>query len=103
MSWSAMPFPTSRGRRCVPPPPGMIPTLTSGWPELRVFGSEPDGARHRGFASTAERKAVDGRDYRLTKILDQVECRLCAPGVGRRTDRGDRRHFGEVRPCDERF
>src|SRR5438128_266311 len=27
-------LPTSRGRRCVPPPPGMIPNATSGWPNF---------------------------------------------------------------------
>ena len=30
---SALFSPTSRGRRCVPPKPGMIPSLISGWPK----------------------------------------------------------------------
>src|SRR3982074_2577172 len=34
MSCSAKPFPTKRGRRCVPPAPGMSPNLTSGCPNL---------------------------------------------------------------------
>src|SRR2546425_2711270 len=34
MSCSARPLPTSRGRRCVPPPPGGMPRVTSGWPNL---------------------------------------------------------------------
>ena len=33
---SARPLPTSRGRRCVPPYPGMMPIVTSGWPNLAV-------------------------------------------------------------------
>src|SRR5258706_6553048 len=36
MSCSARPLPTRRGRRCVPPPPGSNPSLTSGWPNLAV-------------------------------------------------------------------
>ena len=31
---SALAGPTSRGSRCVPPKPGMIPRLISGWPKL---------------------------------------------------------------------
>src|ERR1700751_3581109 len=31
---SARPFPTRRGKRCVPPPPGNKPSFTSGWPNL---------------------------------------------------------------------
>ena len=31
---SALPSPTRRGRRCVPPKPGMIPRLISGWPNV---------------------------------------------------------------------
>ena len=30
----ARPMPTTRGRRCVPPQPGMIPIDTSGWPSF---------------------------------------------------------------------
>src|SRR5882757_8989153 len=34
--------------------------------ELRTVHRDPDGARHRGLAAAAERKAVDGCDHRLT-------------------------------------
>ena len=30
----ALALPTARGRRCVPPAPGTIPRLTSGWPNF---------------------------------------------------------------------
>src|SRR3954471_4182288 len=33
-SSSALPSPTSRGSRCVPPKPGMMPRLISGWPNV---------------------------------------------------------------------
>ena len=32
----ALAFPTARGRRCVPPAPGMMPSLISGWPNFAV-------------------------------------------------------------------
>src|SRR5450756_2097548 len=32
----ALAFPTARGRRCVPPAPGMTPSLISGWPNFAV-------------------------------------------------------------------
>src|SRR6266446_3499568 len=36
MSCRARPLPTKRGRRCVPPPPGTSPSVTSGWPNFAV-------------------------------------------------------------------
>ena len=38
-SSAPMALPTRRGKRCVPPPPGMMPMATSGWP--RWARSEP--------------------------------------------------------------
>jgi hypothetical protein len=32
----ALALPTARGRRCVPPAPGMMPSLISGWPNLAL-------------------------------------------------------------------
>ncbi|KAG1304976.1 hypothetical protein G6F62_015649 [Rhizopus arrhizus] len=32
----ALALPTARGRRCVPPAPGITPSLISGWPNLAV-------------------------------------------------------------------
>ncbi len=36
MSRIARPWPTSRGSRWVPPPPGMIPRFVSGWPSFAL-------------------------------------------------------------------
>ena len=32
----ALALPTARGRRCVPPAPGMMPSLISGWPNFAL-------------------------------------------------------------------
>ena len=32
----ALALPTARGRRCVPPAPGMMPSLISGWPNCAL-------------------------------------------------------------------
>ena len=32
----ALLLPTARGRRCVPPAPGMMPSLISGWPNFAL-------------------------------------------------------------------
>ncbi|MCY1378953.1 hypothetical protein D9M69_666270 [compost metagenome] len=32
----ALDLPTARGRRCVPPAPGMMPSLISGWPNFAL-------------------------------------------------------------------
>ena len=59
---SAFATPTRRGSRCVPPKPGMIPSLISGWPKLGRVGRDADVARHRELAAAAEREPVDGSD-----------------------------------------
>ena len=61
---SALFSPTSRGRRCVPPKPGMIPSLISGWPKSAELRGEAHVAGHRELAAAAEREAVDRRDRR---------------------------------------
>ena len=33
----ARPMPTTLGSRCVPPQPGMIPIVTSGWPSFAAL------------------------------------------------------------------
>ena len=73
MSCRARPFPTSRGRRWVPPPPGTSPSVTSGWPNFAFVHRDPDGASHRRLAAAAERKAIDRRDHRLAEVLDEIE------------------------------
>ena len=41
--------------------------------EFRAVHCDPDGARHRGLAAAAERKAIDGCNYRLAEALDEIE------------------------------
>jgi hypothetical protein len=74
-----------------------------GLAESGFFGCEPDSTGDRGFASSTQRKAVHGGDDWLAKILDQIKRLLRAASVGRRLNRGNCGHFGEIRPCDERF
>ena len=64
-SSSARPTPTIRGSRCVPPPPGMSPSLISGCPSCGVVGRDPDVAAHRQLEPAAEAEAVDRGDERL--------------------------------------
>ena len=51
-----------RGRRCVPPKPGVMPRAISGWPNLAVLAAKPDVAGQRQLAAAAEGEPVDGRD-----------------------------------------
>src|SRR5258705_6529677 len=44
-----------------------------GLAELRAVRRDPDRARHRRLAATAERETIDSRDDRLPKILDDIE------------------------------
>ena len=61
--------PTRRGRRCVPPQPGIRPSLISGCP---AAPSAMIRGRRRPalLAPAADGGAVDGRDHRLGKVLD---------------------------------
>ena len=96
-------MPTSRGRRCVPPPPGNNPSLTSGWPNFAFSDGDPDGAGHRRLAAAAERKAVDGRDHRLAEIFDEIEDLLPEAAGLFGLDRGDMRELADVGAGDERL
>ncbi len=58
----ALALPTARGSRCVPPAPGMMPSLISGCPNLRAVRRNDEIAHHRQFAATSERVARDGGD-----------------------------------------
>ena len=42
----ALALPRARGRRCVPPAPGMTPSLISGWPNFGVVGGDHEVAHH---------------------------------------------------------
>ena len=103
MSCSARPLPTSRGRRCVPPPPGTSPKRDFGLAELRVLHRDPDGAGHRRLAAAAERKAIDGRDHRLAEILDEIEDLLPETAGLLRLERRDMRELADVGAGDERL
>ena len=59
------PGPISRGRRCVPPPPGRMPISTSGSPTFADGHCDAVVARQRHFQSAAEGVAVDRRDDRF--------------------------------------
>ena len=65
----ALALPTARGRRCVPPAPGMMPSLISGWPNFARVGGDDEIAHHRQLAAAAEREARDRRDHRLSHRL----------------------------------
>ena len=85
ISQAARPGPTSRGSRCVPPPPGSRPRRTSGKPTTVGMG-DPDVAGKRELEPAAEAVAVDRRDDRDRAGLDQVRGRLDPAGgssVGR--------------------
>ena len=56
--------PTRRGRRWVPPKPGMIPSLISGWPKIAERGDQAHVAGHGQLAAAAVGEAVDRGDRR---------------------------------------
>jgi len=66
-------LPTRRGRRCVPPAARNESQGDLGLAELRTLDGDPDRAGHRGLATAAQGKAIDGRDHRLAEILDEIE------------------------------
>ena len=103
MSCRARPLPTSRGSRCVPPPPGTSPECDFGLAELRGLHRDPDGAGHRRLAAAAERKAIDGRDHRLAEILDEIEHLLSEAAGLLGFERRDMRELADVGAGDERL
>src|SRR5581483_12027922 len=64
-------LPSKWVRRWVPPLPGMMPRLTSGWPK-RALSEAMMISPHRQLAAAAERKAAHGRDQRLGDLVDAV-------------------------------
>ena len=70
---SAVSTPTSRGRRCVPSAPGMMPRFTSGQAELRAGDRHAVVAGHGHFEPAAERGAVDRHHHRLRALLDALQ------------------------------
>ena len=96
-------MPMSRGRRCVPPPPGSRPRVTSGWPNFALSNRNPDGAGHRGLAAATERKPIDGRDYRLAEILDEIKDFLSETAGLLRCERRGMRELTDVGARDKGF
>ena len=52
-------LPTARVSRWVPPAPGMMPRLISGWPKLRRLGGDDQVARQGQLAAAAQAVAAD--------------------------------------------
>ena len=87
------PRPTMRGRRCVPPAPGMMPRRGLGQAEDGVLGRDAQVAGQGQLAAAAQRVAVDGRDASPRRGLSMADMsrelmeasassrRRCADGV----------------------
>ena len=68
--------PISRGRRWVPPPPGISPRRTSGSAKLASGVGDPDVAGERHLEPAAQTVTVDRRDDGNRQLLDQLGERL---------------------------
>ena len=68
----ALALPTARVSRCVPPMPGMTPSLISGWPNFALSAAMMMSHMHRELAAAAEREARDRRDHRLAHARDAI-------------------------------
>ena len=69
---------TSRGSRCVPPAPGMMPSSTSGCPSFASARRDAVVAGHRQLEAAAERVAVNRGDERLGRVLERFSS-ACVP------------------------
>ena len=74
-----------------------------GLTESRAVGGEAQRARHRQFASTTEREAVDGGDHRLAEILDRIKQQLTATRVLFAFDRREDGQLVDVGASNERL
>ena len=73
ISSSARPRPTRRGRRCVPVPPGRMPSATSGWLiTVRPRAPKRMSQRHRELAAAAADAPADLRDHRLRHAAEAL-------------------------------
>ena len=76
---SASAAPASRGSRCVPPAPGMMPSSTSGWP---TFASFVGDAVVAGHARPRARRRARCRESRRRAAWSRPRCRFssaCVP------------------------
>ena len=69
----ALALPTARVSRCVPPAPGMMPSVISGWPNTALSAAMMMSQAHGELAAAAERISGDRRDDRLAAMADAVE------------------------------
>ena len=90
-----MDLPIARVSRWVPPMPGMVPSVISGWPNFAVSDGDDDVAHHRELAAAAERIAADGRDRRLAAAGDAVAADR-GEIAGEHVDEGFRLHLLDV-------
>ena len=86
--------------RCVPPKPGITPSLTSGWPNFALSRRVDEVARERELAAAAEREAVDRRDPRHAASVS-IDVAERAARLGERL-RLRRRHARPSRRCRRR-
>ena len=75
MKSSARSAPMSRGRRWVPPAPGMMPSVTSGNANRVVGSGNPVVTGERDLQAAAHHGAVHGRHQRNLQRLEAVEQR----------------------------
>ncbi len=76
--------PIKRGRRCVPPAPGMRPSLISGKPTFARGVADAVVACERELETAAERAAVDCGDVRFRSALDARDDVANRLRIGRR-------------------
>ena len=104
--YCARPIPTSRGRRCVPPPPGMSPSLISGWPSCassdatrmsqHIASSSPPPRQKPWIAAT---NGVRAASMPVAELLDPA----CGAALLRLCGRlAQRRELRDVGARDER-
>jgi hypothetical protein len=89
----ALPLPTRRGRRWVPPAPGMMARRVSVSPMVRVMRGDADVRSQGQFRPTAQGNAVDRGNDRFVEILDGGK--EIANGIDERLDL-DRRQGGAL-------
>src|SRR5262249_61276326 len=77
--------------------------LDFGLAELGVLDGDPDGACHGRFATTAERKTIDGCNHRFAEVLDEIEDSLPEAARPFRFERPDMRELADVCSGDERL
>src|SRR6202030_3069432 len=74
-----------------------------GLAKFRGLYRDPDGAGHRRLATAAECKAIDGGDYRLADVLDEIEDFLSETAGLLGFERGHMGELADVGAGDERL